>query len=93
MSELAGKNGNVIFLVCKPCQQAGEEDFGVKICGRTQRSYYAAMVPNKQLDNWLRQHSKCGGRTNPDHFHLGYLQAQNADQSELEAAVKLAIAQ
>lgn len=86
-------NGNVLFLVCKPCQEKGEADFGVKLAGRTQRSYYASMVPPKQFNNWLNQHAKCGGRTNPDHFHLGYLQTQNSDQSELEAAVKMAIVQ
>ena len=83
--------GNVIFLVCDPCQKAGEQDFGAKIAGRTQRGYYAAMIPGKQLNNWLAKHAKCGGRTNPDHFRLGYNQVQNADQSELEAAVKLAV--
>lgn len=86
-------NGNVLFLVCKPCQEANAADFGVKLAGRSQRSYYQAMVPTKQLNNWLTQHAKCGGRTNPDHFNLGYLQPQNADQSELEAAVKLAFVQ
>ena len=85
-------NGNVLFLVCKPCQEKGEADFGVKLAGRTQRGYYAGLVPPKQFNNWLRQHAKCGGRTNPDHFNLGYLQAQNGDQSELEAAVKLVVA-
>jgi hypothetical protein len=86
-------NGNVLFLVCKPCQEAGESDFGVKIAGRTQRGYYGALVPPNQLNNWFSQHSKCAGRTHPDHFNLGYLQPQNADQSELEAAVHLAVVQ
>lgn len=83
--------GNIIFLVCDPCQKANEADFGAKIAGRTQRGYYATMIPGKQMNNWLAKHAKCGGRTNPDHFRLGYQQAQNADQSELEAAVKLAV--
>lgn len=86
-------NGNVLFLVCKPCQEKGEADFGVKLAGRTHRGYYASMVPPKQFNNWLIQHAKCGSRTNPDHFNLGYLHTQNSDQSELEAAVKLAIVQ
>jgi hypothetical protein len=93
MSELAGQNGNVIFLVCKPCQQTGEKDFGVKLAGRSQRSWYTHMVPSKQFDNWLHQHARCGGRTNPDHFQLGYLQVQNADQADIETAVKLAVVQ
>jgi hypothetical protein len=91
MSEVAGQNGNVLFLVCKPCQQSGAKDFGVKLAGRAQRSWYTHMVPPKQFDAWLHSHAKCGGRTKPDHFQLGYLQDQNADQSEIEAAVKLAV--
>ncbi len=84
--------GNILFLVCGPCQQKDEPDFGVKMAGRTQRGFYAAMVPEKQFTNWLQKHSKCGGRTHPDHFKLGYLSPQDHDQSELEAAVKLAVA-
>lgn len=83
--------GNILFLVCGPCRQKDEADFGVTIAGRTERGYYAAMVPEKQFNNWLSKHAKCGGRTNPDHFKLGYLSLQNHDQSELEAAVKLAV--
>lgn len=86
-------NGNTLFLVCKPCQEKGENDFGVKLAGRSQRSYYVNIVPTKEFNAWLAKHSRCGGRTNPDHFNLGYLQTPNADQSELQAAVKLAIVQ
>lgn len=85
--------GNILFLVCKPCEMQKNTDFGVKIAGRTQRSYYEHMAPIAQFDAWLRKHAKCGGRTNPDHFQLGYLSAHNHDQNELEAAVKMALVQ
>ena len=84
--------GNILFLICRPCEQAKQPDFGVKLAGRTQRGYYSHLVPSKQLDNWLMQHRQCGGRTGPDHFQLGYLAPHNHDQSELAAAVKLAVA-
>lgn len=85
------ENGNFIFLICKPCEQAGENDFGVKLAVRSQIGWYEHLVPPKQFDNWLTQHSKCGGRTNPDHFGLAYLKPHNHDQADLKAAVKLAV--
>lgn len=83
--------GNVLFLVCKPCEAAKEPDFGVKLAGRTKISWYASLVPNKQFDRWLEKHRNCGGRGNPDHFVLAHQFERNADQATLEAAVKLAM--
>ena len=81
----------MLFLVCKPCEQAQQSDFGVKIAGRTHRGYYEHMAPSKQLDAWLMKHRACGGRTSPDHFQLGLLSPANHDQKDLETAVKLAV--
>lgn len=85
--------GNLMILVCKPCQQAGEKDFGVKLAVRSRIGWYEHLVPSKQFDNWLAHHAKCGGRTNPDHFGLGYSFGLDHDQSALEASVKLAVVQ
>lgn len=85
--------GNILFLVCRPCEQANKSDYGVKLAGRTQRGYYEHLVPIKQFDAWLMKHRQCGGRTNPDHFCLAMSFQANHDQSELEAAVKLAVVQ
>lgn len=83
--------GNDIYLVCEPCQKANENDFGVKLAGRTQRSWYSHVVPNKHFDQWLEKHRNCGGRGNPDHFVLAHRFGRNHDQTTLEAAVKLAL--
>jgi hypothetical protein len=86
-------SGNILFLVCGPCEKANKPDFGAKVAGRLPRGYYEHLIPTKQLDNWFARHAKCGGRTNPDHFKLGYSYTLNHDQKELEAAVKLALVQ
>jgi hypothetical protein len=84
-------DGNILFLVCQPCEQANKADFGVKLAGRVKRGYYEHLVPTKQFDAWLGKHSKCGGRTNPDHFVLAHSYNRNHDQKDLEAAVKIAL--
>ena len=90
---MSQNEGNILFLVCTPCEKAGAKDFGVKLAGRTQRSWYEHMVPGKQLDAWFHKHSKCGGRCNPDHFVLAHSFTRNHDQDSLKAAVKLAMVQ
>lgn len=83
--------GNVLFLVCTPCEKAKEPDFGVKIAGRTRIGFYDPMVPSKQLASWFMKHAKCGGRTNPDHFQLGHMFERDHDQSSLKAVVHDAV--
>lgn len=90
MTELKPQ-GNILFLICSPCEQASEQDFGIKLAGRTQRGYYEHMIPTKQFDTWLMQHRACGGRTGPDHFKLAMRFQPNHDQADLETAVKLAL--
>lgn len=76
--------GNILFLVCKSCEEAHERDFGVKLAGRSQIGWYEHMVPDKQLDAWLNQHRNCAGRGKPDHFVLAHSYPPNHDQAELE---------
>lgn len=76
--------GNILFLVCKPCEEAKEADFGVKLAGRTQIGWYEHMVPGKQLDVWLNKHRNCAGRGKPDHFVLAHSYIPNHDQAEIE---------
>lgn len=83
--------GNILFLVCQPCEQAGEADFGVKLAGRTRIGYYDPMVPPKPLATWFMKHAKCGGRTNPDHYVLAHMFDRNADQQSLKAVVHDAV--
>ena len=84
-------NGNIIFLVCLPCEKANKPDFGVKLAGRLERGFYEHLVPQKQLDNWFAMHSKCGGRGNPDHYVLAHSYNRNHDQDKIKAVVKLAV--
>ena len=79
-------SGNALFLVCKPCEEADELDFGVRLAERTQIGWYEHRVPGKQLDAWLAKHRKCGG--SPDHFVLGHLHAPNGDQLERSPIAK-----
>jgi hypothetical protein len=86
--------GNILFLVCRPCEQAEEKDFGVKLCGRTRIGYYEHLVPERQFDAWLMKHRKCGGRDKPDHFVLAHSYIPNHDQQEIKPipkAVKLSL--
>jgi hypothetical protein len=73
-------NGNSLFLVCVPCEQADEPDYGVLMAERSHIGWYEHRVPTKQFDAWLAKHRKCGGRNNPDHFALAHLRGRNADQ-------------
>jgi len=83
--------GNILFLVCQPCEQAKEKDFGVKLAGRTRIGYYDPMVPPKQLAAWFMKHAKCGGRTNPDHYVLAHSFPRDHDQTSLKAVVHDAV--
>jgi hypothetical protein len=73
-------SGNTLFLVCGPCCDANEADFGIKLATRNQMDWYQHEVPTKQFDAWLANHRKCGPRGMPDHFKLAHLYAQNHDQ-------------
>jgi hypothetical protein len=83
--------GNVLFLICSPCEQANEPDFGIKLAARTQRGYYEHQIPAKQMDAWLMQHRACAGRTSPDHFKLAMRFQPDHDQKDLQTSVKLAL--
>jgi hypothetical protein len=85
--------GNVLFLICSPCEQANEKDFGIKLAARSHRGYYEHQIPSKQMDGWLMLHRACAGRTGPDHFKLALRFEANHDQANLETAVKLALVQ
>lgn len=90
---MSEEQGNILFLICVPCEQTNEPDLGVKLCGRTHRGYYEHLVPTNQFDTWLMKHRACGGRTNPDHFKLALRFQPDHDQKSLETAVKLALVQ
>jgi hypothetical protein len=83
--------GNILFLVCQPCEKTGEDDYGVKIAGRTRIGFYDPMCPPKELSKWFMKHAKCAGRTNPDHFVLAHLQERDHDQKSLQAVVHEAV--
>lgn len=85
--------GNVLFLICQPCEKAGEADFGVKLAARTKISWYGHLVPLKQFDKWLEKHRNCAGRGHPDHFMLAHQFERDHDQEALQGAVKLALVQ
>ena len=83
--------GNVLFLVCTPCSEANQPDFGVKIAIRSRVGFYEHCVPDKQFDTWLMKHAKCGGRAQPDHYQLAHQFDRNHDQQKVKDAVKLAV--
>lgn len=85
--------GNFLILICKPCQQANEKDYGAKLAVRSRIGWYEQMIPQTQLDKWLAKHAKCAGRGHPDHFVLGLRFEADHDQQSLQAAVKLAVMQ
>ena len=64
-------SGNALFLVCQPCEQADEPDFGVRMAERSEVGWYEHSVPTKQFDAWLAKHRKCGGPQQPGPLHLG----------------------
>lgn len=73
-------SGNILFLVCEPCEKAQQDDFGIKLCDRSTVGWYEPTTPPKVFKTWLHKHSRCGGRHGPDHFRLGALQERNFDQ-------------
>lgn len=81
-------DGNALFLVCVPCSDSNQKDYGVRLGERSRVGYYESSVPNKQLDNWFMKHAKCGGRANPDHFKLAMLLNPNHDQQVKLKAVQ-----
>lgn len=83
--------GNVLFLICQPCEKAGNADFGVKLAARTKIGWYESLVPNKQFDKWLGKHRKCAGRGHPDHFMFAHQFERDHDQEAVQEAVKLAL--
>ena len=76
-------DGNLLFLVCQPCEQENEADFGIKLAERSKIGWYEHKAPTKAFDAWLSKHRKCGGRAGPDHFILAHLHAKNHDQMPL----------
>jgi hypothetical protein len=83
--------GNILFLVCKPCEEANQPDFGVKLAARTRIGYYDPMVPPKELAKWFMKHAKCAGRTSPDHYQLAHMFERDHDQQSLKAVVHDAV--
>lgn len=77
------QGGNIIFLVCKPCCDANEKDYGVKIAERSRIGFFQSRTPEDVLSKWLMKHYRCGGR-DVDHFKLGYLHEHNHDQAKLK---------
>ena len=75
-------DGNILFLVCSICLEGREEGYGVKLAERSRVGWYEPLVPKDQLTAWLANHRACGGRENPDHFQLAYLQTVNGDQGK-----------
>lgn len=80
--------GNLLFIVCKPCEEANEDDFGFKLAVRSRIGWFEQMGPTKELNKWFGKHAKCGGRCNPDHFVLAHAFDRNHDQSALQATVQ-----
>lgn len=72
--------GNILFLVCDPCEKSGEKDFGIKLGERSRIGFYQPLTPESHMRGWMMKHSKCGGPTKPDHFRLGYRWGLNHDQ-------------
>jgi hypothetical protein len=91
--------GNFIFIVCLPCREAKEFDYGFRLAERGLIGYYHVFGPalaTKNLEAWVQKHSGCAGKGYPDHFGFAYLNCANSDQpkpKELKAAVKLALVQ
>lgn len=75
--------GNILFLVCQPCSESGEKDFGIKLAERSRVGFYEPTTPEAQFTVWLQKHGRCG-KKNVDHFKLGYLRPQNEDQVNLK---------
>ncbi len=88
---MSDPKGNLIFVVCKPCEEKNEPDFGAKLAVRSQRGWYEQMIPTRQLNAWFEQHRNCGGRGHPDHFVMALGFEKDHDQKALEQAVKLAV--
>jgi len=72
--------GNTLYLVCWPCHEAEEADFGVKLASRDRIGFYTHDAPSKTLDAWMSLHRKCGGRNHPDHFRIAHLHNPDHDQ-------------
>lgn len=76
-------SGNSIYLVCSPCSNANEKDFGFKLAERGIIGAYQVFGPkiaSAQLGIWLSKHRLCGQKNQPDHFKLAHLHQPNEDQ-------------
>ena len=80
--------GNILFIVCQPCQEANEADFGIKVAGRTNIGWYAQEAPTKVLNAWFGKHRNCAGRGHPDHFVLAHMSERDHDQDRIKATVQ-----
>jgi len=90
---MSESNGNILFVVCTPCEKQKLPDYGVKIAIRSRVGFYEPHTPHNEQSKWFTKHAKCGGRANPDHFQLAHLFPRNADQEAVDTAVKLALVQ
>lgn len=91
---MSDTDGQIMFLVCAPCEAAGEKDFGVKLYGRSRIGWYQALAPQNQVEQWLMKHAKCGGKGKPDHWRLGFSYPLNHDQPKpkpVQAAIERAL--
>lgn len=76
-------SGNILFLVCGPCEKANKPDFGFKLAKREIIGHYDVFGPalaTKNLQAWLGKHAGCAGKGHPDHFALAHLSKMNSDQ-------------
>jgi hypothetical protein len=76
-------SGNSLYLICTPCENIEEKDFGFKLAERGIIGAYEVFGPaahTAQFTSWLKKHQRCGGKGNPDHFSLGHRFARNEDQ-------------
>ena len=80
--------GQICWLVCKPCEQTNEKDFGFKLIGRSRIGWFSQLAPTGQLDKWLMKHGKCGGRGHPDHFVLAMSFPADHDQPKPKPIVQ-----
>jgi hypothetical protein len=83
-------SGNFLLLVCAPCGEAKEYDFGFKLAKRGLIGAYDVFGPalaTKNLQAWLRKHAGCAGKGHPDHFVLAHIYQRDHDQPKPKMAL------
>jgi hypothetical protein len=76
-------SGNSLYLVCAPCSESNQKDYGFKLAERGIIGAYQVFGPKihtEQFSQWLSKHRLCAGKTHPDHFKLAHLIAPDSDQ-------------